>query len=457
MKFLYLLFVLFLALSACQPRSRSYDLVIRNARVFDSRTATVLPQQTVCIRDGRIVAVTDAAGDFAARRTLDARGRLLTPGFVDTHIHPTDVFGDYAAAPAYLPADSLNEYRTKLTREYVPYGVTTALMMGQPQNWLAPILDWVAKPAPQHLELYTTGGALISKEERPPYVNHRTVGSAQQARKQVQDYYRQGLRHIKLYWRLRGPEFRAALATADSLGMRSYAHLDQNVVNMDTALALGLRHFEHLLTLDHGVLAFPRDADAFTAHMRRHYGEADPGFVAVRLEMFRFIREQRAAEMDGLLRRLAARRATFSTSLHVLAEPLQLAYFAAQRDTTLTPGRLSPVQLARGQENFRLLLRYAKQLADQGVALRLGTDCAKGGQAVQSEQLLLFEHGFTVAQILQISTRNGATALGLEREIGTVEAGQRANLVLFDHDPFADYRHFRSTRTIIKDGAVWHP
>jgi imidazolonepropionase-like amidohydrolase len=269
-------------------------------------------------------------------------------------------------------------------------------------------------------------------------------------------YHRQGLRHLKLYWRLREPEFRAALAAADSLGLRAYAHLDQNVVSMDTALALGLRHFEHLLTLDHGVLAFPRDTDAFTAHMRRHYGEADPGFVAVRLEMFRFIREHRAAQMDALLQRLAARHATFSTSIHVLAEPLQLAYFAAQQDSTLRPGGLTPAQLVRGQENFRLLLRYAKQLADRGVALRLGSDCAKGGQAVQSEQLLLFENGFSVAQILQISTLNGATALGLD-QAGVIEAGSKANLVVFDHSPFANYQNFRSSRTIVKDGVVWRP
>jgi len=90
-------------------------------------------------------------------------------------MHLTDVFGDYAAAPKYLAEDSLNYYRKKLTDVYLSYGVTAAMIMGQPENWLKPVLNWRDHPSPDHLDIYTVGGALISKESRTPYINHITV------------------------------------------------------------------------------------------------------------------------------------------------------------------------------------------------------------------------------------------------------------------------------------------
>jgi imidazolonepropionase-like amidohydrolase len=42
---------------------------------------------------------------FRAKKTIDAEGKLVTPSFIDAHVHPTDVFGDYDRAPEYLVED----------------------------------------------------------------------------------------------------------------------------------------------------------------------------------------------------------------------------------------------------------------------------------------------------------------------------------------------------------------
>jgi imidazolonepropionase-like amidohydrolase len=459
MKLLTLL--LFVVLTTCfYLKPQPYDLVVKNATVFDTKTGKVLGSRSILIRAGRIVEVVPASRAATARTTLDVQGKLVTPGFVDTHIHPTDVFGDYDKAPATLPAESLPRLRRQLSDEYLPYGVTTAMCMGQPESWLEPILDWSRRPAPNHTDLYTTGGALISQEGRKPYVNHVTVGTPEAARQKVAEYHRRGIRHLKLYWRLRGPEFAAALQEAHRLGLRTYGHIDQGVMRMDTTLALGLRHYEHLLTLDNNVLRFPADADGFGAHMQRHYGDKTPGFATIRLEMFRYMHEHKAAQLQVLLRRLAREKATFSTAIHIMAEPFGLTYYSHLTDSTLTnpvDATLSPTELAHCRDNFRLFMSYAKQLADLGVKLRMGTDTTQGGQAMQSEQLLLAEYGFAVAEVLQISTRNGAEALGLADQYGSIEKGQRANLVVFERSPFADYRNFLAKKTIIKDGIVYTP
>ncbi len=87
--------------------------------------------------------------------------------------------------------------------------------------------------------------------------------------------------------------------------------------------------------------------------------------------------------------------------------------------------------------------------------MRIGTDCANGGKAIQSEQLLMYENGFSVPTILQISTINGATALGMEHKYGSIEKGKNANLLIWDKSPFDNYKNFLVHKTIIKDGVIY--
>ena len=240
-----------------------FDLIIKNAKVFESRTGTLLLNQTILIKDGVIAKVTSSQKNYAATKTIDAGGKLVTPGFIDTHIHPTDVYRNYGALPEYFSKDSLVVYRKRLSDTYLPYGVTCAMIMGQSEKWLPPVLSWYADPQPDFLDIYTVGGALISNEGRKPYINHVIVDSPLAAKQKVIEYYKLGIRHIKLYWKLRRPEFEAAFRTADSLGMKVYGHIDQDIMYIDSTLAIGLRNYEHVLTLANSVLHLKNDGKDF--------------------------------------------------------------------------------------------------------------------------------------------------------------------------------------------------
>lgn len=449
MKLLTNILLILAAFSSC-GQTKIFDLAIKNATVFDSKKGTVLKNKIILIKAGIIENITDNQKEFSAKNIIDANGKLVTPGFIDTHIHTTDVFGDYAAAPEYLAKDSLSFYRKKLSDTYLPYGVTTAMIMGQPEKWLKPILNWSFNPSPKYIDIYTVGGALISQETRKRYINHITVESPWAAKQKVLEYYKMGIRHIKLYWRLRRPEFEAAFKTADSLGMNVYGHIDQNIMYIDTTLDIGLLNYEHILTLDNNVLHFQKDGPEFSLNMQKYYASTSTSFPVVRLEMFRFIHDNRQAAMDSLIDKLAKNKATFSTTIHLMAEQFGLTYFTNSRDTLL-----SKDQLSRCKENFKILMRYAKELFDKGIKLRIGTDCANGGKAMQSEQLLMFENGFSILDILQISTINGAIALGFDNKIGSIEKGKRADLVIFEKSPFDNYRNFLAYKTIIKNGVLY--
>src|SRR2546422_9524380 len=115
--------ILCLGLTASDPRNAqdhppTIDLVITHALVLDVRTGNVLPDRAVLIDHGVITRVARGSGATLppAARIIDARGRLLTPAFVDSHFHTGFVFADSITAtggrvtPPTLDPDSLTAH-----------------------------------------------------------------------------------------------------------------------------------------------------------------------------------------------------------------------------------------------------------------------------------------------------------------------------------------------------------
>ena len=62
--------------------------------------------------------------------------------------------------------------------------------------------------------------------------------------------------------------------------------------------------------------------------------------------------------------------------------------------------------------------------------------------------------GLTPMQVVVASTRGGATAMGVEKETGTVEKGKSADLVILAGDPTADVANFRKVRYVVRGGVM---
>ena len=60
----------------------------------------------------------------------------------------------------------------------------------------------------------------------------------------------------------------------------------------------------------------------------------------------------------------------------------------------------------------------------------------------------------TPMQIIQASTMNGAHLLRLDKEIGTIEAGKIADIVVVGGDPLADLQALRSVRLVVHGGTI---
>jgi imidazolonepropionase len=119
--------------------------------------------------------------------------------------------------------------------------------------------------------------------------------------------------------------------------------------------------------------------------------------------------------------------------------------------------------LLPGTSFFLMKHRWApaRRLVEAGVPVALATDCNPGSSHTESVPaifvLAVFELGLTIEESLTAVTLNAACALGLGAEIGSVEAGKRADLVLLDAPNvlhLAYHYGINPVRTVVKEGRV---
>jgi hypothetical protein len=451
-----LLIPLFAALTAsCQQRS-SYDLAITDVNVFDTEAKQILSKRTIVINADTIAGILGSANGIRAKTILDGKERLACPGFIDTHMHLSDLFGGYEHAKEFLNMDSIEDYQNKLAQAYLNHGVTTLRDAGHTEDWLDVSLVLQQNPEPHFPNILISGAALISNEEREPYRGHAELMDAEDAQRKVNEYHELGIRQIKLYWRLREPEMKSVIKASENLGMLVYGHFDNNVVRIPQALDLGVIHFEHALTLFKSVFDFQWYWNDFQENYYRNFPELS--FGPLTLEIFRYVDSIPAlnTELNELMDRMGTKEATLSTSLHIFGSYVDHAVYETEVPVDLARGMgfeaMNEQQKKRLIEDFELLMRYCKSVSDAGTLLCIGTDCPDGGKAMISELVLLYEAGYSMEEVLQIATINGAIAIGLEDQLGSIEVAKSADIVLFEKDPFEDYRNLLSGKTIIKDG-----
>jgi imidazolonepropionase-like amidohydrolase len=109
---------------------------------------------------------------------------------------------------------------------------------------------------------------------------------------------------------------------------------------------------------------------------------------------------------------------------------------------------------------------FLHHMRRQGVTVFLGTDAAFGcwpGTAcwpgfedmARAVEIMVRWGGFSPMDAIALATREAARALRLDREIGTIEPGRRADLILLAGDPLADIRALRQVRFVMKGGVVY--
>lgn len=123
----------------------------------------------------------------------------------------------------------------------------------------------------------------------------------------------------------------------------------------------------------------------------------------------------------------------------------------------LTPERLAACR-ERTAERERIGAENLLQVHRAGIPIAMGTDAGNPltlhGPSVYAEMEAMQAAGLTPLEVLVASTLGGARAMRMEAEIGTVEVGKVADLLVLGADPTVDIRNLRQLRYVVRGGEL---
>jgi imidazolonepropionase-like amidohydrolase len=374
---------------------------------------------------------------------VDARGNFILPGLIDCHCHLEGVgLGDLGELPEeWATPDKLRELIIDDARLDLAGGFTTIRDVGS-----TPLVFKVREeidggkfPGPR---VIAAGQQLVKKSPgaymHPSFLEY---DGADDARRQVRHLIALGADLIKV--RLTGmrvmpslEELQAIVAEAHGLGRRVTAHTDVPANEaVKLAISAGLDGIEHNAPLHAG-------GPVLQAMAAKHM------FLVAGIGDF-YVQRNPSGDPASMLD--APARRVFPP---VVISALEKAAVALQQQTA--------EMIKQGWSFEESLLRGARSMQEArraGVLLGFGTDC--GAELVVHGQQYKALYGETLLgssrmEAILMATRDAARILGREKELGTVEPGKFADLIVLDADPLADLRNVGRIHAVMKGGKLYN-
>lgn len=456
-----------LAIGAMEVQGATRDTahVVVGATVIDGRGGLPLRDAVVVIEGGRIRAV-GRRGEVAipaGAHRVDARGKFVVPGFIDVHAHVTlgPVVLDRTRTPPALVAKTDPGGTERHLAMLLAAGVTTIRDPGGPAERTVAVRDSVGRGELIGPRMVVAGDVI----DRQTFDGlTRAVTTPDEVRREVRRQAAIGVDMIKLYSSLEPPLVEAGIDEAHRLGLPAIGHV--MATTWTEAAVMGLDGIVHILGWSPKLLPENKRA-AYQTMM------AGSQFIYGWLELV----DLDAPELRRAIDLLAARGVTLDPTLVVFeravrgddpavirAEALGMASPALRQNWetffTFNIG-WRPDDFRRAKAAWPKALGLTKLLYDRGVLLAAGTDANNPwvvpGESFHRELELLVDAGIPAIDVLTLATRNGARMLGLEHEIGTVEVGKRADLVLLGADPTRVIGATRSVEWVMRGGRRYQP
>jgi imidazolonepropionase-like amidohydrolase len=402
-------------LSGQQP---SGMVALVGARVIDGTGAPPIADATILVTNGRIDRVGPSASTTvpANAARVDLAGRTVIPGLVNAHGHLGQ--GDRA-----LP---LYEQIIQQLKLYPRFGVTTVYALGDDGVESVRVSEQNGKGPLDRARLYVSG-------------ERATATTAEEARKVIADRHARRVNIIKTGI--------GEGNNGDDMRPDVYAAL------IDEAHKRKLRVAAHLVNLSDAKGLVSAGLDVIAHSVRDQ--DVDAAFIAE-------LKRRNIGYIPTLTRDLSVFQ--YESTPDYINDPFflrGLPGYASQIDRVKDPALHAKVKAnpgtARAKQQFAQALRNLKVLSDAGVMIAMGTDSGTGlgrwqGYFEQVEMELMVKAGMTPMQTLVASTGNAAKVMGLDKEVGTLQPGKRADFVVLTADPLADITNTRTIESVWIDG-----
>ena len=401
-------------------------IAIRNVALVDGTGAPAARDMTVIVRDGRIEAVGPASRVRvpAGAETIDGTGRTLLPGFVFVHEHIFYPVGGghfspmLASFPPLYLAGGVTTARTGGTvAPYADINLREAIASGRV---IGPDLD-VTGP-------YVEGTGL-------PVMEMRRLADADETERFIDYWAGAGATSFKAYMTLTRAELQRAIETAHRHGARITGHLC--AVTYREAAEMGIDNLEHGFGAMTDFVAGKQPDVCPLAQTASLLDNVDPDSPAVR-DLIRLLVERQVALTSTLVvfeDFTPGRPRLNETALAVLNADARATWERIHRVIDARPA-------APAAATFAKMMRLERMFVEAGGILLAGTDPTGAGGALpgfasQRQIQLLVEAGLSFEQAVQVGTLNGARFLRRERDVGSIEPGKRADLILVNGPPEA--------------------
>jgi imidazolonepropionase-like amidohydrolase len=410
-------FAFLVALITTPASGQEPTLIVENGRVIVGE-GTVLERGSVIVAGDRIVDVTEEVVTAGDARRIDASGKTVLPGLIVANVHLVMTIPGPEGQPRSeeeLAARIQSELPERL-RAYLGSGVTSVMSTSDYWPFILDVREDLATGRWVGPRLVTVGPAIGAPGGHPEAFVcgdngfckahlSAAVDDPADARRTVARLAESGVDAIKLVW--------------DDMGGRMPAlspELVQTVIDEAHARELPV----HIHVVDAGLAAQALE------------------WGADRLDHVPAPASEEAA--DAFVEAMRAHRASAATTL------LTLDWLVHQRG--------SPPEMLRVQEAVR---QMTKRLAASGdLLVALGTDAPwlTPSESIQSEVRLLEEAGLSPMQILRAATLGAAAHIGRGEDLGTLEPGMIADLIVVDGNPLEDLSMLWRTEFVVKEGEV---
>ena len=375
------------------------------ATLIDGSGRAAIPDATVIVADGLIV----AAGPSATvkvpldTKSFDVRGKTIVPGLWDMHAHLHQI--------EWIPV-------------YIAAGVTSVRDMGNELPFILALREAIDSGRVTGPRLHLAG---LVDGDGPNAFGAFSANTPEEGRAIVRKYHDFGFEQMKLYDLLSPGVVSAICDEAHKLGMSVTGHLPRSL-SITAAVDSGMDQFAHL-----PVRGDPSsDATKATiAYLKAHGTVIDP--------------TESWNEIGGHSRDESVQ--TFQPVLQHLPPPFVQFRVANWGSATTDP--------ATAHARLQSSLATIRALHEAGVPIVAGTDEGIPGFSVYREMELYVMAGFSPMDALRAATSVPATALHLEREVGTIEAGKVADLIVLDKNPLDNISNIRTQRYVMKDGRMY--
>lgn len=392
--------------------------ILTNATLIDCVNPQPRPDTTVVVNEGRITQIAQgpAAVDSADAQVVDLKGAYLLPGLWDVHIHP-----DYLSLNDMPLPEQVTLFGHKLMAALTESGIIGMRCAGA-HHYMD--VAWKrAFDSGQHVGprlfasghfLTTTGGHFLTSghalEVDGPY------GWVKAIREQIKN----GVDHIKLNLSggIMGPpwdlhthsfllddEIRAAFDICKMRDFKVMAHAT-NPAAVKAAITLGAHSIEH-------------------------------GYI-----------------MDDECIELLVKHGTW------YVPTLAISHLTPKQTTNLwernwvTQRNLAFALCCRADAASDVHTTWFRKALDAGVKMALGSDIRPLKDAALLEMGLWVRAGATPWQTLLAATRHGAAVCGMGEQLGTVEIGKLADLIVVGANPLDDINNVRKLQLVLKEGRV---